>query len=119
MLEQVHMITFLSAAREPWGAEQSMVTLASHLSKRGQSCRLITSGAAVQQLWHQLVNNASCLVDPGLRSYRAASLVALTPDDDAVVTFSLALSPLPVLLRTSGRRPRRWILDLHDWLPTR
>jgi glycosyltransferase involved in cell wall biosynthesis len=113
----VGRIAFVSSSSEIWGAEQSLLSLARHWGRVARAeADLYSSSSQMVALWSDLsIGTSRLLAHPGSRSLpELCRRLAKGPSYAGVVIFSLSLLPLAWLqpVRT------RYVLDLHDFLPT-
>lgn len=121
-------IRFLSVSPGVWGAERSLLTLAESLHAAGHRVSLYCVSAELGEAWRGRVNAAVVVVasaESGGVSGRLRQLVrffrarGVLPKTGTVVSFSPRLNaPVAVLslFDRVRRAPRRWFIDLHDYL---
>jgi glycosyltransferase involved in cell wall biosynthesis len=117
-------IVFLDSARQFWGAEQSLFTLADQLRQLGSACTLVAWSQDLADEWTRQGLGDAVVLDAPAQYDRRGDLAALVrgrdliPTADALVVFSFALMPVVPLLRALPRFRRTvFALDLHDNLP--
>ena len=126
-------ILFVSLASETWGAEYSMVELATQMRDLGREVRLVCVSNAVEQLW---IRNISSETVSRIQSWesstwlnRAKNMASLffqhskSNSHLKIVLFShRSLWALPFFkyaIEFKGLGPKTsWFLDLHDYLPS-
>lgn len=118
-------VAFLSSAREAWGAEESLLLLASKLPANGVHPELWTPNPQLAERWTDTVGTAVTHLAPRAAIHQSASAKILkrmlqNPVDAAVI-FNLDLAGLPTIMTLIPKTIPRpaFILDLHDYLPTR
>lgn len=120
-------IVFINAARQSWGAEQSMYTLAREFLAMGQTVELICFRGTIEAQWQEAVGVPAITVSngaPGRESKLRENLLLWMAylrrhqRNDRVIVFTYYLSVATVVIRTAllGRGVRI-ALDLHDNLP--
>lgn len=120
-------IVFISAARQSWGAEQSMFTLAREAVGLGYAVELICFPGTIESDWEEAVGSrAHCIQSQAPLHESKLSENRLLWDaylrssqrHDRVVLFTYYLSVATVALRPwFALRGIKTVLDLHDNLP--
>jgi glycosyltransferase involved in cell wall biosynthesis len=119
---QLRTLLFVSTATDMWGAEHSLLALAGELPRLGWGPKLLAPPSALTRRWVETFGGSSVIpMPPGggmmMRAFRA--LQAQDAEFANIIVFSLAAAPLALLWKIShSSRRARWILDLHDYLPT-
>lgn len=115
-------LTFLSAARSSWGAEQSLQTLAQALQRQGHVVTLICFDADLATTWREQGLGEGTLLERSGGS-RLGDIVTMwralrnCESTDAFVLFSYHLLPVGLLSRLDRSGGCRVIVhDLHDYL---
>ncbi|MFZ8758372.1 glycosyltransferase family 4 protein [Microbacterium sp. HMH0099] len=104
-------LIFASSARDPWGAEQSLLRIIKGLIELGHEVHCVfPRGAAAEYVGQSTAHMVH--YKPGNRlqsNFRVRQLVSNLPTPDALIVFSLDLMPLAGLYR---RAPV--FFDIHD-----
>lgn len=121
-------VLFLSSSRDAWGAEESLLVLAKRFDPADIDCRLWTANPELRERWAASVGTSASLVGeapsgPLKEVGRWTRYVGALRRDpgwrpDVVVVFNLGLAPLALFYRLRHRARPRFVLDLHDYLPT-
>ena len=116
-------VAFVDTTHEPWGAEESLLTLAEALTQRNVSALLYCRSGSLAARWVERVNSEARIVGRRNRQvalHRLRDCAWLTrilrriPDDAVVVIFSYHLVAPAVIWRNLSRRRYAIVLDLHD-----
>lgn len=114
-------IVFVNFGRQCWGAEESMLTLASQLDR--DRIALVCVNPTLRERWATRIGAPVTLVRAGRNragdALAAARLASGFTPTDTVVLFSYHLLPGLVLARQLGRTRARVVLDLHDHIAGR
>lgn len=113
-------LEFLSAATDPWGAENSLFLIAEKLLAKGHSVRIVTRSLGVASFFGALPGaQVICLDHHGgrlstLKVFAEYLRTERTSRDWISIVFSVDLAPLAVMDRVSIHSRRTWIYDVHD-----
>lgn len=120
-------LVFVSAARQSWGAEQSMYAIAVQAQQDGIEVALICFDGTIERDWEHATGVPALTtgspaplrerkISENLALFGAYLRIGRPFDRVALFTYYLAISALPLNMLLTGRRVRL-SLDLHDNLP--
>lgn len=115
--------TFFSSSTEAWGAEESLLLLASRLPLFGVEPELCTSNPQLADRWNDVVGSAASIFVPraSSRIRRAAEWARRVKGGIGAVgvVFNMDIAPLALVRKLAIGHRCPLVLDLHDYLPSR